>query len=128
MTHTSQPRPAEPLMSEVNYKSSERWQRWGAYALTLCVSLGLVFASLRPLFLPEPWMVFFEDDFFYYLKVAQNLSRGLGSTFNGIVPTNGYHPLWFLVLTCFSFFTTNPKGLFLFLETVALLCGLSVYY
>lgn len=34
------------------------------------------------------------DDFFYYLVVAQNIATGKGSTFNGLVATNGYHPLW----------------------------------
>jgi hypothetical protein len=38
------------------------------------------------------------DDAFYYLKIAQNFARGAGSSFDGINPTNGYHPLWFLTL------------------------------
>ncbi|RIK27074.1 MAG: hypothetical protein DCC54_04475, partial [Anaerolineae bacterium] len=40
---------------------------------------------------------FIRDDAYYYFKVAQNISEGLGSTFDGINPTNGYHPLWMLV-------------------------------
>jgi hypothetical protein len=44
------------------------------------------------------WMNFVQDDFFYYLKVASNVASGNGSTFNGIVPTNGYHPLWMWAL------------------------------
>ena len=43
-------------------------------------------------------MNFVQDDFFYYLKVASNVASGNGSTFNGIVPTNGYHPLWMWTL------------------------------
>lgn len=42
---------------------------------------------------------FIYDDMFYYLKVAQNLAVGNGSTFDGIHPTNGYHPLWMLIMT-----------------------------
>ena len=38
------------------------------------------------------------DDGFYYLQIAKNLARGLGSTFDGFNPTNGYHPLWVLAL------------------------------
>lgn len=41
----------------------------------------------------------YSDDFFYYLKIAENIVNGNGSTFNGIVDTNGYHPLWLIVLT-----------------------------
>jgi hypothetical protein len=44
---------------------------------------------------PNYW--FKRDDAFYYYKVAQNISEGNGSTFDGINPTNGYHPLWMLV-------------------------------
>jgi len=40
---------------------------------------------------------FVRDDAYYYFKVAQNISEGRGSTFDGINPTNGYHPLWTLV-------------------------------
>lgn len=40
---------------------------------------------------------FTRDDAYYYFKVAQNISEGKGSTFDGINPTNGYHPLWTLV-------------------------------
>ena len=38
------------------------------------------------------------DDGFYYHRIAQNLAIGEGSTFDGIHPTNGYHPLWLICL------------------------------
>lgn len=34
------------------------------------------------------------DDAFYYLQVARNVALGHGSSFDGVEPTNGYHPLW----------------------------------
>jgi len=34
------------------------------------------------------------DDAYYYFKVARNVVAGQGATFDGIHPTNGYHPLW----------------------------------
>src|SRR4026208_16422 len=40
---------------------------------------------------------FTRDDAYYYFKVAQNISEGRGSTFDGINLTNGYHPLWMLI-------------------------------
>ena len=40
----------------------------------------------------------FADDSYFYFQVAWNFARGMGSTFNNITPTNGYHPLWMLVL------------------------------
>ena len=44
---------------------------------------------------PNAW--FKRDDAYYYFKVAQNITQGLGSTFDGINLTNGYHPLWMLI-------------------------------
>ena len=43
------------------------------------------------------WRWFTRDDAYYYFKVAQNISEGHGSTFDGINPTNGYHPLWMAI-------------------------------
>lgn len=39
------------------------------------------------------------DDAYYYFGIARNMANGAGSTFDGINPTNGYHPLWLLVST-----------------------------
>lgn len=39
------------------------------------------------------------DDTFYYFQVARNAAAGLGSTFDGLHPTNGYQPLWLWLLT-----------------------------
>lgn len=45
-----------------------------------------------------------SDDGFYYFQVARNLSSGHGFTFDGINPTNGFHPLWlFLITPIFAF-------------------------
>ncbi len=38
----------------------------------------------------------FSDDAFYYFKIAKNITSGAGCTFDGIAPTNGFHPLWML--------------------------------
>ncbi len=39
------------------------------------------------------------DDAFYYLQIARNLAASGRSTFDGVAPTNGYHPLWMAILT-----------------------------
>ena len=43
---------------------------------------------------PSP---FFADDSFFYLQVGRNFALGHGSTFNRLMPTNGYHPIWMLL-------------------------------
>jgi hypothetical protein len=39
------------------------------------------------------------DDAYYYLEIAKNIAAGKGVTFDGIHKTNGFHPLWLLILT-----------------------------
>jgi hypothetical protein len=39
-----------------------------------------------------------QEDGFYYLKIAQNVAAGRGSTFDGLHATNGYQPLWLACL------------------------------
>lgn len=65
--------------------------------LLVAVILGIhLYASLADVYaFPNAW--FKRDDAYYYYKVAQNISEGNGSTFDGINLTNGYHPLWMLV-------------------------------
>lgn len=53
----------------------------------------------------------YYDDAFYYLRIAQHLAAGSGSTFDGETPTNGYHPLWLLCLVPFA--TGEPGSLLL---------------
>lgn len=42
------------------------------------------------------------DDGLYYLQIARHVTAGAGSTFDGAHATNGYHPLWLLVLAGFA--------------------------
>jgi hypothetical protein len=59
------------------------------------ISIHLYAAFSDAYNLPNAWFV--RDDAYYYFKVAQNITLGLGSTFDGISLTNGYHPLWMLI-------------------------------
>ncbi len=71
------------------------------------------------------WRWFTRDDAYYYFKVAQNISEGHGSTFDGINRTNGYHPLWMLI--CIPIFALARLDLILPLRVLLLvMSGLSV--
>jgi hypothetical protein len=39
-----------------------------------------------------------SDDAFYYFTIARHIVMGSGPTFDGLAPTNGFHPLWLLLL------------------------------
>lgn len=38
------------------------------------------------------------DDAFYYQQIARHIAQGDGSVFSPHEPTNGYHPLWMVLL------------------------------
>ncbi len=93
----------------------------------------VLFASLAiivslPLFSRDSWLIFVQDDFLYYLKVAQNIAHGHGSTFNGIVPTNGYQPLWLILLVALSFFSQSPQVILGFLAATTFVAALLTFF
>jgi hypothetical protein len=51
---------------------------------------------------PENMLV--ADDAYYYFTIARNIAAGAGPSFDGLGSTNGFHPLWQLILVpIFSF-------------------------
>lgn len=84
----------------------------------IVVVMGVHFytAFSAPHNFPSRW--FTRDDAYYYFKVAQNISEGRGSTFDGINLTNGYHPLWMLV--CIPIFALARYDLILPLRILML--------
>jgi hypothetical protein len=77
----------------LNLLKKFHWFEITLIALVMGVHIYVAFSA--PHNFPARW--FTRDDAFYYFKVAQNISEGHGSTFDGINLTNGYHPLWMLV-------------------------------
>ncbi len=72
------------------------------YAPLLVLALATAISVFSRVGAGAASLAFYDDDFFYYLRVAVNLAAGHGSTFDGIHLTNGYHPLWLLVLTALA--------------------------
>ena len=53
------------------------------------------------------------DDSFYYFQIASNLAEGKFSTFDGgITRTNGYHPIWPLLIAPFYWVFDKEAALF----------------
>lgn len=93
---------------------------WFEIILSIVFLGAYVYAALSDGYnLPNRW--FIRDDAYYYFKVAQNISEGHGSTFDGIHPTNGYHPLWMLV--CIPIFALARYDLILPLRVLVLVTG-----
>src|SRR5512142_3118632 len=93
---------------------------WFEIALAVVVLSAYLYAALSDAYnLPYRW--FIRDDAYYYFKVAQNISEGHGSTFDGIHATNGYHPLWMLV--CVPIFALARYDLILPLRVLVIVTG-----
>jgi hypothetical protein len=89
--------------------------------------IGAVLITLSIIALSAPMGVlirYVQDDAFYYLEIARNIFLGHGSTFDGICQTNGYHPLWMLILVPFGAILNYSREIgtrFAFLYGIALL-------
>jgi len=94
-----------------------RWFEILLVVIILTISLYAALSDSQNL----SWRWFIRDDAYYYFKVAQNISEGHGSTFDGINPTNGYHPLWMLV--CIPIFALARFDLILPLRVLLVLLG-----
>jgi hypothetical protein len=60
-------------------------------AAGIATALLLALLALPALLWPNE---FLRDDSYFYLQIADRIVEGQGSTFHGLTPTNGYHPLW----------------------------------
>ena len=82
--------------------------------LTLVLS-GILLLTLPFHLRPDNFVV---DDGYFYPQIARCIAHGRGSTFNGIMLTNGYHPLWMLVCTAVAAFTSSSMALLQILSAV----------
>lgn len=68
-----------------------------AFGISVLVYLAVCVSILRH---SVSWLLgYVADDGFYYLQVARHLAATGHSTFDGLNPTNGYHPGWMLLMT-----------------------------
>jgi hypothetical protein len=73
--------------------------------------LFAVISAICALFIIARPLRFLADDPLFYLVIAQHIAAGAGSTFNGLYPTNGYHPLWELCAAALAFLPHTRSSL-----------------
>lgn len=80
----------------------------------IALAIAVVFAlkALVALSAASRGVSFFIDDAFYYLLIARNFAASGVPTFDGVNPTNGFHPLWMLVLAAMYKVIGAAAGLF----------------
>lgn len=99
--------------------------------------LILISFGLRLVLIFQPIEVllhkFLADDTYYYYVLAQNIAQGQGVVFNHGVPTNGFHPLYALLLVPIfellnSFGTNVPVyASLVLLSVVTVLTAIPIY-
>ena len=94
-----------------------------AFILAFILALILLISATQAFLGTGMPNFFYEDDSYFYLQIARNISQGFGSTFDGINPTNGYHPLWMWVVTIIAFassiFTQSKLALLFFVTLLS---------
>ena len=77
-----------------------------ALSVFLAIAVLICFAPIETAVLR-----LFSDDAYYYIEIARRMGNGQGSTWDGITQTNGYHPLWLLLLVPLTpLFNTLPEA------------------
>jgi hypothetical protein len=126
-------KPADGNHDTMESSKSLLWQRNASLAafleghsrLILWLLLGIaggVYCFLSFLDVGNIVGKFFVEDYFYYLKVAENAVNGKPVSFDGLNVTNGFHPLWMLVLTFLQVIV--PTGSRLVVNLGIVVCGL----
>lgn len=86
----------------------------------------ILFSDIRKLISTTP------DDASYYLMIAENYCRGLGFTFDGINKTNGFQPLWqVLLIPIFAFSKTSPETslrIVLFIQLILIIFSTLIFF
>jgi hypothetical protein len=89
----------------------------GHYAASILA--GWIIAATLLVLLLSPALLrpteFVQDDSYFYLQIADHIVAGHGSTFHGITPTNGYHPLWMAGVVAADFLASRDRELTLHL-------------
>lgn len=108
---------AETPAKELHISNTEHSPLW------LRAFFALLTAAYAFLFIRQP-SPFFADDSFFYLQVGRNFALGQGSTFNRLMPTNGYHPLWMLL--CAAVYRVFPDRILGLHMIAALIVALNI--
>jgi hypothetical protein len=119
----------EPIAPSFADANGRAWDRRVAFGFAALFLLAVVFALVAP----QPALLYrITDDAYYYFQVARNVVLGHGLTFDGVNETNGFHPLWMVVLVpVFAIVPNDPdralRLVFVVIALVAALAGWAAY-
>ena len=113
-------------ITAANESTRRRYSAADIAAIVLVIGVSTILFS-TPLRHSGNLLPYAQDDLYYYLVVARNLAHGLGSTFDGSTPTNGYHPLYLLLLWVASKHSNSLLSIFRFLWTLDVLAAAGTF-
>lgn len=102
---------SQPRANQATKNSESAGPVLGAvvFGISVLVYLVLCVSILRHSVI---WLLgYVADDGFYYLQIARHLAATGHSTFDGLNPTNGYHPGWMLLMTALARVITERVAL-----------------
>ena len=87
------------------------WTRFYTSDYLVILAIVLLGLVMRFYYAWQPLPILIDqgmsDDAFYYLNIARNVVLGKGVSFDGIAPTNGFHPLYLgMLIPLFLIFPT----------------------
>ena len=94
---------------------NRRLNGWASRVGDVAIVALILLHVVPPVFRPR---AFFQDDSYFYMQIASNIVGGAGSTFDGITPTNGYHPLWMAGAVLAAYLGDGDKVLALHIAVV----------
>lgn len=97
------------------------------WATLLLVVLACSWSLSLPLRSHGVLLGFAQDDFYYYLKPAQNFVRDHRVTFDGRTLTNGVQPLYFALWTAVSFVTQDLRAVFRLLWALDVASAVTIF-
>lgn len=105
------------------YRTDAAERHWLLALVAAAFALRLGFAAL-----PTSTLITHvtPDDAYYYLQIGRNVANGRGVTFDGAGTTNGFHPLWMLLVSaCYALPVPDEASLRLALGASALVAALA---
>jgi hypothetical protein len=97
--------------------------------LVVIVSSSLIILFTRYFFGESVYLQIFDDDFFYYSETASNFHKYGFPTYDGIIATSGYHPLYFLLMLLITkLFSTQSIGFYLIVSLITFSSVQIVYF
>jgi hypothetical protein len=79
---------------------------WVGFGFSLLLRLAIAWLPAE-----RSFALTVPDDGYYYFTIASNIAQGQGVTFDGLAPTNGFHPLWMALITPFWWIARKPDTL-----------------